>query len=673
MAGKFSSQIESQDNGDPLLVLAQNILAEKKAGSDIYLDLGNAFYPGVLSKFSLGSVMMDYLDFFSCDATLVSSNDLLLGIKNLEFIRENHTARLLSANIYRSDAPVFLPYFTLHVKGTPIAFVGVSSKKINFQIAEKNLYGTALMEEKTALERALKSIEADGTRHVCLLSGLALNETVELLHTFDQIDLALCGGDYSGDLFGIKTARIDLADGRSIAMFDDTIDYYMLHLSVGDAIAIDKIERRKATPRKIEADSYQAFVSRLSLWKRKFLSEQHEPVADVADRTLTLDDPRLAQLMRDRFDSEVAVVENHTISPHPAAGAIRHADLLGMVNLDYNVFVFTLTGEQVAAVDRERSGLTLTGLEHREGPEIQGYPIVKNRIYRVAATQSAYEKIERIVRTEIPYENSWLTVSDLLHEDLQNKRTLLRRDYAYLDERFRTMIDIHLSNIVDDAHVEWNSQGEAPVGHPRESYIKWGLENRIDLTFYNRYHRFVLTPYMYYMRQDEIYLHNLLRGTFLYDYNYSEIFRPYNKLQADTVVETVDGRRPLLLRETAGIAMFTQYVNAKLGVGFEEQVRDPSETPLYGFEVIVGIRYPFWKYVTYVFDLDSFFALRSEETDRLRVRASIENGIFVALNHYLGLSLKHKYFYLHEAETETDYRDSQIITSIDLNSQWKFW
>jgi len=83
--GRFDVSAQNQEALDPMLLMAQSLAHEQKNHpADLYLDLGNAFYPGLLSRFSYGSIMMDYLDYFHCSASLVSSLDLHIGVNNLE-------------------------------------------------------------------------------------------------------------------------------------------------------------------------------------------------------------------------------------------------------------------------------------------------------------------------------------------------------------------------------------------------------------------------------------------------------------------------------------------------------------------------------------------------------------------------------------------------------------
>ncbi len=99
LEGRVSTR-EINEDDDFFLKLGQSILAEKRrSGADVYVDLGNAFYPGPLSRYSFGSVMMDFLESMECSATLISSRDLRIGIDNLEFIKSDKRTVLLSANI----------------------------------------------------------------------------------------------------------------------------------------------------------------------------------------------------------------------------------------------------------------------------------------------------------------------------------------------------------------------------------------------------------------------------------------------------------------------------------------------------------------------------------------------------------------------------------------------
>lgn len=673
LQGKFSLDTENQETTDPLLILGQNIVFDRNNGIDLYLDLGNALYPGILSKYSSGSIMLDFLDNFSCAALLVSSKDLQVGTKNLEFMQESKKVHLLSSNIVQAGKPIFTSWFAVDTTETRIAFLGLSSQKVRFDVAEKDLYGYGLVEVKEALAVQLKDIRATGIKHIVLLSGQTLKDTAQILETYPDIDMALCGGDYTDQFLAGKASRVDLADGRSIVMADDSVDYYHLNLVIDGVLKVQSLDPKRAQPIPTKDFLYQEFKNRLTLWKEKFRDDEDRLVARLSDMEYGVDDLRFGHLLRDRFNCELGVVEENTINQVSVKQAIRHSDFFSMVNRDYNIFLISLTGDEIKTVQKQGEELVIAGMDADTDTQIQGSPLVGTRLYHVAASQLAMQKIQRLLGKQIDYSNTWMTVTDLVMDDLKTKQIILRKDYDYLDRRFRTTVDASLSNFIDDSTVRKGDNIETPPGQPTQSYNKWGLENTIDIATYNKYHRLVLTPYIFYSRQDDSYLNNILRGTFLYEYNLSETFKPYNKLRYDTVFEEVDGLRPSLVRETAGISTVYKYVTGKFGLGFEQEVQDPSEAALYGIELIVAARIPFLSHFTYAFDLDTFAGILDEGVGQWQTRSEVNNGISAELNSYLSLSFRHKYFYFNEESAGESYQNSQFITSLDFKSDWKFW
>ena len=674
LQGKFSLDVANQEVSDPLLLLGQDIVSERSRGLDLYLDMGNALYPGILSKYSSGAVMMDFLDNFGCQALLVSSRDLQIGTQNLEFLAKSKKVRLLSSNIIQKGRPVFTPWFAVERQGIRVAFLGVSSEKVRFYTAEKDLYGVGLAAAKDNLKPFIDDIRAAGIRHIVLLSGMGLKDTAAILDAFPEIDLAICGGDDTGRYFQGQASRLDLADGRSVVAANEAVDYYILRLAaINDRLNLQAWEPKKVVRIPTGDYYYQEFKSRLTLWKEKFRADQASLVAGLSGTEYQVDDLRFAQLLRDRFDCELGVVETGTINPLPVRGQLKRSDFLNMVNRDYNLFVFSLTGDQVRALQNQKESLVIAGFDTDKAAAIQGLPIENARRYRVAATGPAMEAIQALSGKQIAYRNTWLTVSDLLTDDLTNERVVLRGDYDYLDRRFRTTIDAYLANFVENSTVDKGDNIQTPPGQPSQSYNRWGLENKIDITFYNKYHRFVFTPYMLYSRQEDTYLNNILRGTLLYDYNLGGHIKPYGRLQCDTVVEEVDDQRPVLLRGTVGASAEYENFNAKLGLGFEKQVQDPSSAALYGIELILGARFPFLSHFTYAFDLNTFGGIQNEDGTQRQIRSEINNSLSAAINDHLSLSFRHKYFYVYEDVTGETYRHSQFITSLDLTNAWKFW
>jgi len=672
LEGRFSPDEKDQDSTDQLLLIAQGISEERRTRRvDLYLDLGNAFYPGALSRYSMGSVVMDYLEYFGCDASLVSSRDLGIGAESLAFLQEGKRTRLLSSNLMRGEERMFAPYFLVPADGRAVAVIGISSGRTLVDIAEQQVHNIRLAAEKDALAGALAAVRAARPdARVVLLSGLSVRDTVALLAEFREVDLALCGGDSTGELFEGRTSRIDLADGRSLLFMPNAGGYYLAELVLDGAISVKQVVHRNAAPVAYQDERYREFAERLARWKRKYREEEDVELANTGSREVRLSDESLANLLRDRFNAEVAMVEKNTVTALPQRGAFRRSDVQRAVNQDYGIFVFTLTGDELARVMRAADSPVCRGVEN---DSVAGYRLEPNRSYRVAATQSAHARVAQILARDIPYRNTWQNVSELIAGDIRGPGTVFATDHAYLDRRFRATIDLYFSNFIDNSLVERSESLEAPPGKPSETYRKWGMENRADVAIFNRFHRFAFTPYMLYVRQDEFYLQNLLRGAFVYTFNLHEIVKPYHKSQCDTVVREVYGERPVVIRETAGSNFVWKTFQAKLGAGFEKPVHEPVSSPRYGVEAIVNLTLPFTDNFSYRLNMDSFFSVQEAGVLRRYIRSDIENGLAYSFNRFLGVSVKHKFYYYYSGVSRELYRDSQILTALDLKTDFKVW
>jgi len=269
-------------------------------------------------------------------------------------------------------------------------------------------------------------------------------------------------------------------------------------------------------------------------------------------------------------------------------------------------------------------------------------------------------------------------MTDIITEDLQGDRVLLKNDYEYLDRTFRVTLDMFLACSYENSRVKKGDEIFTPPGVPDESYKQLGLESRIDLTVYNNFHQFIFTPYINYFRQNDVYLQNLLRGTLVYNLNLNPFLRPYHKTQVDSVLYEAQNSRPVIMRETVGAE--AEYKNqrfslsGRIGTGFEKQIHDPVRNFFYGLEGMAKVTVYFFTYLSYAMTLDSFFStdrLASFEKSRGLVRSEFVNALSINFNRTVSLSLKHKWFYLYSGEYRERYDYSQIVTSLDFRTDFK--
>ncbi len=671
LGGRFTTAIQDQEATDPMLILAQSLRRhQQEQPADLLIDLGNAFYPGPLSRYSHGSVMMDFLDYFKFSATLISSQDLNIGVNNLAFLGKGKNTALLSANIRRNSHSVFAPYFTAEIRGRRFAFIGISSSKGFFDIAEKALLDVSIADVDTVLNDALSALSPENIDFIVVLSGLSQADNLTLMQRFPAVSLCISGGDASGDLYSIKANRVDLESGRSIVSLTRTDGFYALTLDAGPRLAIRSLIFQAPAEYPVEDPAYAAFVGRLSLWKLRFAREGLETVAADLPEPIDVDSRKVANMLRDRFRAEVAILEPHAILPQTLSETISYTDILRMVTNDFLLLTYRLTGKELKRILRDPEDLIISGAD---AEMVQGYPISDHRRYEICSPQSVYDHLAKRLGRDIPYTNTWRTLTDEIRIDLIDEQVLARRNFDYLERRYRVLADLSFSNFFDQSEVSRGDALDKPPGKPAASYRKWGLENKAVLTLYNRDHMFELTPYIFFVRQDDEYLRNLLRGTLLYTYNLNPVARPYCKSQVDTVVRPVDGLSPVLIRETIGAQVETDHITGKMGFGFEKQVRDPDEDLFSGIETIIGIKYDFRQYLTYQFGLDTFFAIQSDHFSKHQIRSDISNALSFKLNSYLAFTVKHTWFYFYSGEFKEKYSDSRTLLSLDLTTDFKIY
>ncbi len=669
--GRFTTTTENQDLEDPMLIMAQSLVKERhNKTADLFLDLGNAFYPGLLSRFSYGSLMMDYLDYFGFTATLVSSQDLNIGLGNLEFLSRRKKTALLSANIEKKGQPVFAPYCKVNIKGKNIAFIGITSPTGFFDIAEKQLFEASFSDINSELSITIDKLRMENTDFIVILSGLSYEENVSMMKKHKDVSLCISGGDANGQLYSARASRVDLDSGGSIVTLTRARDYHMLTLAAGERLEVRRLTAKTPTAAPTESQNYIGFVKRLTLWKSRFTVEGDETITENLAGEVRVDVKKVAELLRDRFGVEVVMLGKKAVSSETLSGRVTYSDIITLVNNELPILTYRISGKELKSAVTDLKRIVVTGTD---GKTVQGYPINDKRDYQICSTQPVYDRLVGKFNRAIPYKNSWKTISDEIRADLKGKRVIARENFDYLDNRFGLLADVFLSNFFEQSDVSRGDKKDVPAGKPADSYTKWGIEDKIDFTIYNRHHKLILTPYIYFISKDDEYLQNLLRGTLFYTYNLNSLLKPYHKSQVDTVVQPVDEQRPVLFRETVGAFFEANYLTGKLGLGFEKQTQGPEKEMFAGLEAIGDANVDLGQNVTYVFNLDSFYGFERIDFSNRQLRLSVTNGLSFKLNSFMAVSAKYKWSLFDASEYREKYTESQILLALDLTTDFKLF
>lgn len=677
LEGGFSPSPENQEKTDPVIATYRTVRREIRERGAVYYDLGNSLYPGALSKYSFGSVMIDYFRYSGCRGTVVSSKDLMLGSDNLAYLSRSGKVTFLSANIHKDGQPMFVPYDIVQTGGVKIGIIGVSSSDSVVGVAEKKAYNVQLAQNFPSIENAIAQAKAAGAEVIMLLSGMKTDELFEALNEFPEISIVVSGGDNRGTIYGGSVGQMRMTDGRTVVFLPSLYGIYRMKCSFNGGVTVDEFTRVESDAPEYADQDYYRFTGRVSRWKNHYMKDSRLVTVPGSGREFTVDSYRIGDFLRARYAAEVSLIKD-AVTPAIFNEDVTLYDVLSLVTDNYPVFTYELNGEDLLKVINSFSGAEIRG---NEGKSIQGYEIEKKRRYRVVSTQPVHDSLEKFLGKTVEYRNRWSDIGTEITDDMVKNRLFLRPDYGFVDKYLRAKCDIKISFFRQSTSVSKGDDVSTPPGKAEEGYKTIGTEDKIELCVYNRYHNFVLTPYIYYVREDEEYIQNLFRCTFLYTLNLHPVIKPYNKFQLDTQLVETDGLRPTIIRETTGVDVTASKLKGRLGTGFEKQTKDPVGPYVFGIETIVDFKYGFWESFTYSFLLDSFIAVgktvndgEDEESEKKGyVRTSVETGLSYAIDEKLSLTMKYKCFDYYSLQHRERYRNTQFITSLDVKTDFKIW
>jgi hypothetical protein len=662
LGGRFPLGDDIEQN--ELLRIAAYLRKEREKNPAAYhLDLGNAFFPGKLSRFSFGSLTADYLQMVRLDAGLVASGDLNIGADSLDYIRRARGIRLLSANVHRENSAFFEPYITFERGGTKLAVVGVTSNRSLLNYAEAKFLNLSVDPPDEALIKALAPLEQEKPELTVALTGVPIADAVAFLARYKQIDLVLCGGDTDGLLGNEQIRLIELPDGRRVIALPkqnplmrirlrwQNNRWYMLEREL---IEVAGLEKANVPP---------TFARRLKTWQRGFAQADATATSEAEFSPFLLTPQYAAGALRENFGCDVAFLESDDIDSAADGMVSNPGDVRYAVLNEYDIFTFRMTGTLLRQFYEKNPKLVYSGIA---GKAVTGYPIRDNVSYRLCATQRGYEYAMRQSDRRVPANNQWLGISDSV---LRVAREKIQDPDRVADSRFRLLTILNLSNVYETGTVVNPSRIDTPPGQARDSYFKWGLENDVNFMLYNRRHSLSLNPYVFYVRQNDQIIRNLLRGDLTYVYNTEWYVRPYQKNRLDTVVVPVNGQRPSFLRETLGAEFQWTVFTGRLGGGLEKEILDPVHDPNWGFEANIGVLWPAFRGIDYKLSFDLFSSRTYQNFWRHRME--ISTSLIFTIAAPLTFTLSHRWYYFYLGSVGDFYNSSIFLISLDLRTTWK--
>jgi hypothetical protein len=629
-----------------------------------HFDLGNAFFPGRLSRFSFGSLTADYLQMLRLDAGLVAAGDLNIGADSLDYIRRARGIRLLSANIFRDKDTFFEGYTVIERSGLRIAAVGLTSTRSLVNYAEAKYLDLHLESADSVAEPAISQAAAAKPDLLVVLSGLPMREAVALLGKFPQIDVILCGGDTDTRIGKQPIRMIELPDGRRAIAMPNGASLMRLDLAKRGKVWI--LSDREVIDVMLGDDPVQlppTFERRLASWQKGFTAAESSEVKQLTFTPFRLTAQFAAASLRDNYGCDVSFIEESDIDEENYPFVSRTRDIRYAVQNDYDVFTFRMSGTALRELYANQPMLVFSGMTAKM---VIGYPLRDDVQYRVCSTQRGFEIAVPAGEARAKHRNQWLGISDSITRTLEDGTT---DPDAAADSRFRLLTTLNLSNIYETGSVANKSSIDTPPGQPADAYFKWGLENDVNFTLYNRRHSFSFNPYIFYVRQVDQIVRNLLRADITYTYNTEWLLRPYQKNRVDTVVVPVNGLRPSFLRETVGAEFNWKFFTGRLGGGLEKEILDPVNNPNWGLEANVAALWEFYSGIKYKLGFDSFSSRTYAGFWRHRIE--IGNSVIFTVASPITFTVSHRWYYFYLGSVGDFYNSSIVLLSLDLRTTWK--
>lgn len=681
LLGRFDPNTNSMT--DPMLKAGLSLLKEKKTDPDlVYFDLGNAFYPGLLSRYSYGALTYDFLNFFDCTASLISSLDCRIGVDNLALLQENLPGRLLSANIRENGKTVFNPYVIKTNNGEPVAFIGLSSSDVLFDIAERTALKLDFIPAQKAFSNAFSTLKQNGIVRIILLTGMPAAAVLKLMTDYPQISGAICGGDNPGSVGDIAAERIILADGRFVMMMPRRNGYYLATLDWDNrGITLRAVTNKRWTSQSNSSDThFRDFQKRLKLWKHNF-SMENNVLIDLGKQKCPLSDSQAAKLLRDVFKSEIAMVKLNSITSCTLSGMVSGNPIFDAVKDEYSIYVFQLLGAELQTVLNSVPGIVMGGYD---GHNVQGVPEVDDRNYRIICSQAVYESIQSVLERRVPYKNLWRNLPEIILDDLKTKRILSRNNFDYLDARYRWFVQGQLSVPLNWTSLQIDPKVQIPAGAPTTAFRQWGINGSGSVSLYNKYNSLALSVTVNLLDETIFYptgpeavqlLNNSLDASFVYTRNLSALIQPYYKSTVDTVVLPAPAPYiyPVVLRNTVGGSWTPKYFSGQVGLGIEQNVNDPLTPPVIGLELIPSYTRNILPKLGYTFSGDVFISALKSRSIYVQVKNDINNTFQIPLTQSISFSIAHRWLFFYSGDTKGVYSMQQLNVAINLNSSLKFF
>lgn len=181
----------------------ERALARNSGGNVLAVDAGDRFQGTLFYTVNKWPMLAEVDKLLLYDAMTLGNHEFDEGCTVAANFVRGHAFPVLAANLTpEPGCPLageagkfFKPYIIRHFKGVPVGVVGLANPDVaNLGAACAQ---TRFLDSKTALQKAVAELEAQGVRHIVAVTHLGLSEDRALARSVDGVDIMVGGHTHS--------------------------------------------------------------------------------------------------------------------------------------------------------------------------------------------------------------------------------------------------------------------------------------------------------------------------------------------------------------------------------------------------------------------------------------------------------------------------------------------
>ncbi len=552
------------------------LASRSKQPNTVLLDMGNTYFPGYLSRFSAGRLTGEIVSITGISTKLVTAEDLLLGRRVIDDLRERASSTFISGNMQdvRTGNQVFAPYDTLMVGGNLLTVTGFSDPGRKMIVPGWDDVNIRIEAPRGVMDSLGEAVASDTSFDIVLLQGSSSGDAMPQIPGADVFAVEM------EDNAGFRRSYEVLENGTWVLHVPALFEGVGVLKIVGGNDKARALKYHIADPLKWRPDSIAEVEIRnaVSRWTSLYLEEVDSIIA-VMDTALG-DDQALvvANFLREWRGNHFGAVHRETVTGVALPETVTVHDLNSFLREAPDLVEVVLTGSQIR--DLARDGNVVVG--GVEGGRFQGRHIRSSRRYSLITTETVWTLIKEKewLNPKPSGKRLFVSLFDVLRDRLSESRAekyafdhLKRKPHLFFEpeaEFALRRVDVYNPDSVLSF-----------PGASYEPFFAWDVSAEFPVTIANAYQEVVLSLEPAFAAAGDKVGKNDLETTLEYAIGPWKTAKPYLGAYYDGyIMGQEDKRRPVGVRFSGGIQVTASPIEAQFGMGTSKSIRDTARNPL---------------------------------------------------------------------------------------------